>query len=85
VDAAYSTPSVYISAYEGNGHLVIVAINMNTSAVSQPFTIQNQSLTSLVPYQTTASATVAPLSAVSVSGNQFTYTLPAQSITTFVQ
>lgn len=85
VDAAYSTPSVYVSAYEGNGHFVIVAINMNTSAVSQPFTIQNQSLTSLVPYQTTASATIAQQSAISVTSNQFTYVLPAQSITTFVQ
>jgi glucuronoarabinoxylan endo-1,4-beta-xylanase len=85
VDAAYSTPSVYVSAYKGNGHYVIVALNMSTSDVSQPFTIQNQSISSMVPYQTTATSQVAQQSAVSVSGNQFTYTLPAQSITTFVQ
>jgi glucuronoarabinoxylan endo-1,4-beta-xylanase len=85
VDAAYTTPSVYVSAYKGGGHFVIVAINMGTSAVSQPFTIQNQSITSLTPYLTTSTATVAQQNAVSVSGNQFTYTLPAQSITTFVQ
>lgn len=84
-DVQSSTPSVYISAYSGSGHSVIVAINMNSSSVNQPFTIQNQALTSLVPYQTTASSTVAQQSAVSVSGGQFTYTLPAQSITTFVQ
>lgn len=85
VDVQSSTSSVYVSAYSGNGHSVIVAVNMNSAAVNQPFTIQNQALTSLVPYQTTASSTVAQQSSVSVSGGQFTYTLPAQSITTFVQ
>ena len=85
VDATYSTPSVYVSAYKGNNHFVIVAINMSTSNVSQPFTVQNQSISSMVPYQTTATSQVSQQSAVSVSSNQFTYTLPAQSITTFVQ
>jgi glucuronoarabinoxylan endo-1,4-beta-xylanase len=85
VDVVYSTPSVYVSAYKGNGHFVIVAINMGTSAVSQPFEIQNQSLSSLVPYQTTGSATMAQQETVSVIDNQFTYDLPAQSITTFVE
>jgi len=60
-------------------------INSTTSAVTLPILIQNQSVTSLTPYQTTASANVAQLSAVSVSGNTFTATLPAQSITTYVQ
>jgi glucuronoarabinoxylan endo-1,4-beta-xylanase len=83
--AAYSTPSVYVSAYKGNGHYVIVALNMSTNDVSQPFTIQNQSISSMVPYQTTATSQVAQQSSVTVSSNQFTYTLPAQSITTFVQ
>lgn len=85
VDAAYTTPSVYVSAYSGAGHSVIVAINMGTSDVSQPFTVKNQSVASLLPYQTTATATVTQQASVSVSGGQFTYTLPAQSITTFVQ
>lgn len=53
-----TTPNVYVSAYSGAGHSVIVAINMGTSDVSQPFTIKNQSVTSLLPYQTTATATV---------------------------
>jgi glucuronoarabinoxylan endo-1,4-beta-xylanase len=84
-NAIDSTPSVYVSAYKGNGHYVIVAINMSTNAVSQPFTIQNQSIASMVPYQTSGTATVSQQTAVNVSGNQFAYTLPAQSITTFVQ
>ena len=77
--------NVYVSAYKGNAHYVIVAINMSSSSVDQTFTIQNQSLTSVTPYITSGSATVAAQSAVSVSNNQFTYTLPAQSIATFVQ
>jgi glucuronoarabinoxylan endo-1,4-beta-xylanase len=85
VAASYSTPNVYISAYQGGGHLVIVAINRGGSAVSQPFLIQNQEIVSLVPYQTTASETVAQQDSISVVGNRFTSTLPAQSITTFVQ
>jgi glucuronoarabinoxylan endo-1,4-beta-xylanase len=80
------TTNVYVSAYSGNGHYVIVAINLGTADVSQPFSIQGQTITSMTPYVTSSVAeTMAQQSAVSVSGNQFTYTLPAQSIATFVQ
>ncbi len=85
VDAAFTTANVYVSAYSGNGHSVIVALNLSNSNVSQPFTVQNQTITSLIPYQTTGSAMVSQLSPVSVTGGQFTYILPPQSITTFVQ
>jgi glucuronoarabinoxylan endo-1,4-beta-xylanase len=78
-------PGVFISAYAGNGHQVIVAINSNASAATVPFTILNATVTSLTPYQTTATQKVAEQSVISVSNNTFTYTLPAMSITTFVQ
>ena len=86
VDAT-ATPAtgVYLSAYSGDGHSVIVAINTNTYATSLPVSIENQTISSLTPYQTTASGAVAALSAVSVSSGSFTAALPAQSITTFVQ
>lgn len=83
--------NVFVSAYGGtpNGmqHYVIVAINADTTAVNQPFTIQNGTVTTLTPYETSATTTggLVPQSAITVSGNAFTYTLPAQSITTFVQ
>jgi len=85
--SATSNPvsGVYLSAYAGNGHQVFVMINTNTSAVTMPIQFQNQSITSLTAYQTTASASVSQLSTVSVSGNSYTASLPAQSITTFVQ
>jgi glucuronoarabinoxylan endo-1,4-beta-xylanase len=69
----------------GNGHYVIVAINSSATPVRQSFTLQNGSVTSLTPYQTTSTGGLAQQSAVSVSSSTFTYTLPAQSITTFVQ
>lgn len=85
--AATGNPStnVYVSAYAGNGHFVIVALNLGSSSVDQPFLIQNGSVTSLVPYRTSSAASMAQLGPVTVSADSFTYTLPAQSITTFVQ
>ena len=75
---------VDVSAYSGAGTDVIVAINSNSSASSVTFGLTGSTASSFTPHQTSASAQLAQLSAVSVSGNAFTYSLPAQSITTFV-
>lgn len=78
--------NVYVSAYTSHGHFVIVAINAGTTAPSLAFTLQNAgSVTALTPYQTTSSSGLAKQTPVTVTGGQFTYTLPAQSITTLVQ
>lgn len=82
---ANPTANVYLSAYAGNGHSVIVALNLGSSAVAQPFTLVNGTVTALTPYQTTSAGGLVQQSAIAVSTGQFTYTLPAQSITTFVQ
>jgi glucuronoarabinoxylan endo-1,4-beta-xylanase len=82
---ANPTTNVYVSAFQGNGHYVIVALNMGTSSVSQPFTLQNGTITTLTPYQTTSAGGLVQQTAITVSGGQFAYTLPAQSITTLVQ
>ena len=84
---ATSTPAtgVFLSAYGGNGHQVIVAINSTSSAVSLPIQIEIQTVNSMTPYQTTSSAYVSQLSAITVINNEFTASLPAESITTFVQ
>jgi len=76
---------VYLSAYGGSGHQVIVVVNSTASSVSLPIQILNQTVTSMTPYQTTSSASVSQLSAVTVTNNVLTATLPAQSITTYVQ
>jgi glucuronoarabinoxylan endo-1,4-beta-xylanase len=84
---ATATPvtGVYLSAYSGNGHQVIVAINSTSSAVTLPILTVNQTVTSMTPYQTTSSSSVSQLSPVTVTNNEFSATLPAQSITTYVQ
>jgi glucuronoarabinoxylan endo-1,4-beta-xylanase len=84
--SATNTPSsgVYVSAYKGDGDYVIVAINSNSSATSLPVAITGATVTSFTPYQTSASESMAELSPVRVSSGAFTYSLPAQSITTFV-
>ncbi len=81
--------NVYISAYSGSEagttHYIIVAINAGSVPVSQLLMIYSATVTSLTPWQTTGSGGLVQQSAVTVSGGTFTYTLPAQSITTFVQ
>jgi len=78
---------VYVSAYANSSpsHSVIVAINANTTSESLTFVLSNGSVTLMTPYQTTSAAGLAAQTAVSVSSGQFNYTLPAQSIVTFVQ
>jgi O-glycosyl hydrolase len=83
---------VYISAYtgqdqSGNQHYVIVAINSNATAQNINFTLSDAptGISSMTPTQSTSAAGLVPESAVTVTGGQFNYTLPATSITTFFQ
>ena len=78
---------VYVSAYSNSSpsHYVIVAINSNTTTESLTFVLNNGNVTSMTPYQSTSAAGLAAQAPVGVSSGQFSYTLPAQSIVTFVQ
>ncbi len=88
IDATHNPQSgVSVSAYQNTsgGNLVIIATNYTGSSVSQTFNIANApTFSSLTPTITSASLNLATQSSVSVSGNSFSYTLPANSITTFV-
>jgi glucuronoarabinoxylan endo-1,4-beta-xylanase len=86
VTATYNPQSnIYVTAYHNNG-VVVVALNTGTSSKSQTFTFQNASgISTLTPFRTSSSQHLSQLSAVTVTNNTFTYTLPAQSVTTFVQ
>jgi glucuronoarabinoxylan endo-1,4-beta-xylanase len=78
---------VSVTAYRDTvtNTLVIVATNYSSFALSQTFTIENApSFLSVTPTTTSASLNLAQQPSVAVSSNSFTYTLPAQSITTFV-
>jgi glucuronoarabinoxylan endo-1,4-beta-xylanase len=84
--------NVQVSAYTGTAtesgttvnRIVIVAINGGGSSASQAFSYADQTVSTVYPWITSSSANLAQQSAVTVSGNQFTYTLPANSICTFV-
>jgi len=82
---AQPVSGVYVSAYAGSGHYVIVVINATTNAVNLPITINNAGVASLTPYQTTSTTSLAQQSAISVSGGSVMVSLPAQSITTYVR
>jgi glucuronoarabinoxylan endo-1,4-beta-xylanase len=88
IDATRQPQSgVSVSAYQNTATntLVIIATNYNGSAVSQTFTLANApTFSKLTPTITSATQSLATQSTVSVSGNSFTSTLPADSITTFV-
>ncbi|MGO9433874.1 MAG: malectin domain-containing carbohydrate-binding protein [Terracidiphilus sp.] len=78
------TSGVYVTSYKGNNNYVIVAINSNSGASSINFSMSGTTLSSMTPYQTNSSGGLIQEGAVSVSTNAFAYSLPGQSITTFV-
>lgn len=82
---AQPASGVYLSAYGGSGHSVLVMINTNSYSVSQSILVKNQSITSLTPYQTSASGRFVQQSPVTLSGNSFTAKLPAMSVTTYIR
>jgi len=88
IDATHQPQqNVSISAYKdtASNSIVIVATNYGGSDVSQQFTLTNApKFSSLTPTTTSASLSMSSQANVSVSSNAFTYTLPANSITTFV-
>jgi glucuronoarabinoxylan endo-1,4-beta-xylanase len=87
IDATHTPQSgVLVSAYKNStsGALVIVVINQNSSDVSQTFTLNGTTASSVTPWVTSGSLNLAQQPDVSVSGGSFTYSLPASSISSFV-
>ena len=88
---ASPTAGVYVSAYTGTvsttRHYVIVAINTNSNVQNINFTLSDATtkISSMTPYQSTSAGGLMPQTAVTVTGGQFNYAMPAQSIVTFVQ
>jgi len=85
IDATNAGPAL-ISAYKDPvaGNFAVVAINTNSSAISQTFTLTNfNTVTSVTPWITSATLNLASQTAVGVTNSAFSYTLPAQSLVTF--
>ena len=75
--------SAYYSATDGK--VVIVAINGNTgSSANVNFNYSDLNVSTVYPWVTSSSLNLAQQSSVAVSGGKFSYTLPAQSVVSFV-
>ena len=84
---ATNTATALISAYKDPvaGNFAIVAINSDSNTINQTFNLTNfTAVTSVTPWITSATLDLASQTAVAVTNSAFTYTLPAQSIVTFV-
>ncbi|CAK5078213.1 unnamed protein product [Meloidogyne enterolobii] len=77
--------NLLVSAYTGNGKVVIVAINMGSSPISQQFSINGGTLpTSFSSYITSQGKNFQQQNNIKVTGGSFTYSFPSQSVTTLV-
>src|ERR1019366_3793865 len=63
----------------------VVAVNSGSKAVSQTFSLNGFSTGSVTPWVTLASLSLVVQTPISVSGANFTYKLPASSVTTFLR
>ena len=87
VSTSGTVPSgVLVSAYQnpGDGTLVVVAINSNTSASPLSLYVSGVVPCSITPWVTSATDSLASKSPIAVSNARFSATLDAQSVTTFV-
>lgn len=84
--AATANPNngVYVSAYTGDGKAVIVAINKCSSSISQKFTVNGQSISSVDRYRTSSNENLAKTSNLALTDNGFWAYMPANSVSTFV-
>ncbi|GAA2885333.1 hypothetical protein Acy02nite_79720 [Actinoplanes cyaneus] len=86
IDATANPASnVYVSAYRDGDTVVVVAVNKNSSAVGQQFTLAGTTASgSVANWLTDSSRNVAPQGALTMANGSFTVTLPARSAMTFV-
>lgn len=77
---------VSVSAYSGEGRVVVVAINQSEQTVEQQFVISGTNSTAVNPYVTSANQNLEAQESVAIESgiDAFLYELPPNSITTFV-
>jgi glucuronoarabinoxylan endo-1,4-beta-xylanase len=87
VNTSGTVPSgVLLSAYKSasDGTVVVVAANNNNSATSLSVFISGAAPCSVTPWVTSSADSLASKTALTVGGSRFTFSLGAQSVTTFV-
>ena len=82
VPAAGVSVSAYYSS--SSGKVVIVAINSNSSTQSQTFNYSDLNVSTVYPWITDSTRNLVQQTSVAVSGGSFSYTLPSQSVVSFV-
>jgi len=77
---------IYVTAFKdpSSVRFAFIAVNGASSDVSQTFSLDGFNPTSVTPWVTSTTLNLAQQSDVSVSSGDFTFVLPAQSVTTFV-
>jgi len=76
--------NIYVTAYKNGSKVVIVALNMGSSSVSQTFVISHSNGAVFTPYVTSNSKNCVEGFLIPASGPAFTVVLEASSVTTFV-
>jgi len=88
IDTSASGGGASISAFDdtNSGNFAIVAVNTNAASINQTFDLSNfpYAVSSVTPWITSATLSLSNQAPVAVSGSLFSYTLPAQSVVTFV-
>ena len=87
IDAtANPATNVYVSAFKevSSGNFAIVVINYTGNSVQQNFNLTGFTSSSVTPWITSANLSLSEQSSVSVDGDSFSYSLPANSVTTLV-
>ncbi len=64
---------------------MVVAINTTAGQVNQTIAFKDATAASVVPYVTTSFKNAEQGSAIAVTGNSFVYTMPPNSVVTFVE
>jgi glucuronoarabinoxylan endo-1,4-beta-xylanase len=75
---------VYVTAYKNGSKIVIVALNMSSSSISQTFIILSGTATAFTPYVTSSTKNCVQGSDIAMSSGGFAATLEPSSVTTFI-
>ena len=76
---------VSVSAFKGDGEVVVVAVNHSLNTYGQNFKLTDSGeLKSIKAYTTTMQENLAETENIVFDGERFAYVLPPESVTTFI-
>jgi len=80
-----NTSALSVSAFKdpAASRFAIVAVNNTSLPITQTFNIQGITAATITPWSTSATDSLAEQAPVTVTGNAFTYTIPATAMVTF--